>query len=209
MNFTNKIFLFNLCECTDISARTILRLYKGLHGSYVTEKAIKEVLGDTNTANIIIKALPLVSNDYLSLFSLLIVDINISIIEILRSNYESISDLHTINRTELKLLNIQNRTLDRIEYFFNSKEIRDQLKDVIKVEETEVIIKELIKLDGSIKINDFYNLIGDKYGFKNIVAFTSVINTLAKQNKIKITGNGIVLKKENLSTYLEKHINER
>lgn len=209
MNFINKIFLFNLCECTDISARTILRLYRGLQGNHITEKAIKEVLGDTNTANIIIKALPLISNDYLSLFALLIVDINISIIEILRSNYESISDLHVINRTELKQLNIQIRTLDRIESFFNSKEIREQLKDVIKVEETEVIIKELIKLEGSIKINDFYNLIGNKYGFKNIVAFTNVINTLAKQNKIKITGNGIVIKKENLSAYLEKHINER
>lgn len=203
-----KIFLFNLCEITDISIRTIHRLYDGINSAIVDEEQIQNVLGTTNTSQKIIDSLSLIDKTKLSLFALTIVDINISIIEVLRNSYDSIAELYA-HKEELPELNIQSRTIVKISSFFESSQIRNQISKLIKIDETDHLLLELKKFDNAVKISDFYSLIGRKYGFTNIQTFSSVINQLANQNKIKITGNGILLKKEKLSSYISNHINEK
>ena len=209
MDSVNKLYLFNLCEKIDISARTIFRLYNGLDDDNYSETSIKSILGDTNTAKKIIESLPLISTDHISLFALYIFDINLNIIEILRKNYSSLIDLYTQNEDSLKKLGLQEKTQEKIHNFFSMDAIQKIIAPLIKKDEAKLILNELSILNCTIKINDFYNLIGKKYGFSDIKTFNNVINKLLNDKKIKITGNGISLKKEKLETYISNHMNER
>lgn len=208
MAISNKLFLFNLCENSEISSRTILRLYNGLEDNVVSEAAIKVVLGDTNTAKDIIDNLNLVNEDRLSIYTLLMNGIANQVIETLKENFDSLEELYD-HISELKTLNLQDRTIDKIKEFFQIPEVYEYIRKSNHVDEYDLILSELSKLSSPILIPDFYKLIASKFDFKNIHFFTETINKLIASNKILITGNGISVKSEKLTTYLTRHRSER
>lgn len=208
MTISNKLFLFSLCENPDISSRTILRLYNGLGSGSVSNEDIKFVLGDTNTAKEIIDNLISVNEERLSIYTLLINGISNQIIESLKENYESLEDLFE-HISELKKLNFQDRTIDKITNFFQIENVHEYIRKTKHIDDCDLIISELKKVSTPISVPDFYRLIAKKYDLKNIHVFTELINKLISANKILMTGKGISLKSEKLTTYLSHHRGER
>lgn len=208
MTVSNKLFLFSLCENPDISSRTILRLYNGLCSNSVSEVDIKAVLGDTNTAKEIIDNLISINEQKLSIYTLLINGVSVQIIETLKESYESLEDLFE-HISELKNLNFQDRTIDKIRNFFQIENVYEYIRKTSHIDDSELILSELSKLSSPISVPDFYRLIANKYDFKNIHVFTETINKLITANKILMTGRGISIKSEKLTNYLIHHRGER
>lgn len=112
-NFERRnIKLLNLVDA-GLSGRTLLRIIDNCHDHYVSKEDIKRELGDTPTCKKTIEQFQLLDQSYYSIYCLLKFEINMIVIEKIRSSFKTL-DLLSKNLNTLHSLHLHVKTEDKI-----------------------------------------------------------------------------------------------
>ena len=192
-----NIYIFNLCEDNKISARTITRIFYFAEDSIIKEDLIIDAIGNTPTSQYIISQFLDLDITYLSLYCLIIADVNIHTIEFLRKQFASMKDL-AYKKNELITFQLQNKTKDKIISFIDKySELIAPFDD--NVENT--IEKVLDKKNSSITTDELFSECININSRIDADSFFSSINKLVSDGKIKISASGIQKKMISINDY--------
>ena len=193
----DNIYIFNLCEFSDVPLKTIVRIYEESRGKTLDSYFIKDLLGNTPTCSKIIDRLENIDTSYLSLYALISCGINQYIVDSLKSAFSSIEDISK-NTKKLVPFHFQERTLNKIlDFVENRIEPTIEPKDLLK----RSILDKLSEATSPIKKNDLFIEIVKKINSVTVPDFYEVINLLVSEKVIKITSDGLELKRITLDEY--------
>jgi hypothetical protein len=200
-----NVYIFNLCEDSKISARTITRIFKYAKNTLIDEELIIQAIGNTPTSQYIISQFRGLDKAYLSIYSLIIADINIYNIEYLKTHFASIDDV--ANKSDgLNTLQLQQKTKDKIVNFI---ETYSELVCLSDNNINHIIEKVLGKLNTSVSTDElFYECIGINPSI-DADKFYSSIDSLASEGKIKITASGIQKKMVSIEEYFNNMVSDK
>lgn len=197
MVLEDSIYIFNLCEFSDIPLRTILRLYDAFKDETITADKISDLLGNTPTCSKIIERLETLDCTFLSLYSLVSCGINQYIVETLKESFSSIKDISD-NPNKLVSYHFQDRTLNKIlEFVKNRVAPMIEPKELLK----STILDNLASREEPIKKNDLFVILANGSPTIAVSNYFDAINDLARSGKIKITNSGIELKRVTIQSY--------
>lgn len=212
------IYIFNLCENSEISFRTVNRIYEYAQkiSKDINKELIIEAIGNTPTSNTIINSFQTLDLSSLSLFSLFSCGITGSIIEALRDYFSSIQDLAS-NYELINSLHFQSRTTSKIEKFF-SDHISDFNFPIIKDSSEKKTLPQIIidYLDSSYICDEkpvlpliLFQEISSINCEVTASDFYKALYDLSDSMAIKNTPLGILRIRPSLSEYLDEHANEK
>ena len=193
----DNIYIFNLCDFSDVPLKTIVRIYEGSKGKTLDDNFIKNLLGNTPTCIKIIDKLKTVDTSFLSLYALVSCGINQYIVDSLKTTFSSIEDLSK-NTKKLIHFHFQERTINKILAFVENR-VKPTIepKDLLK----KIILEKLSESTNPIKKNELFLEIVKQYNSISVPDFYEVINLLISEQIIKITSNGLELKRVSLDDY--------
>lgn len=193
----DNIYIFNLCEFSDVPLKTIVRIYDASKDKRIDPIFIKDLLGNTPTCLNILERLENIDTSYLSLYSLVSCGINQYIVDSLKSSFSSIEDISK-NTKKLVPFHFQERTLNKILHF-----VQNRIEPTLDPKETlrMNILDELSASSNPIRKNDLFIEIVKKNNSVSVPDFYDVINELIRNNEIKVTPDGFELKRISLLEY--------
>ena len=201
MVLKDNLYIFNLCEFSDIPLRTIIRIYDSFPNEVISSAKISELLGNTPTCNKINERLESIDYSFLSLYSLVSCGINQYIVETLKESFSSIKDISD-NPNKLISYHFQDRTLNKILDFVKTKIAPTvEPKELLR----STILEELNKRDEPIKKNDLFVILTRSTTNLVVADYFEVINELAASGKIKITESGIEIKRLSIQEYFDEY----
>lgn len=193
-NFERRnIKLLNLVDA-GLSGRTLLRIIDNCYDHYVTEEDIKRELGDTPTCKKTIEQFQLLDQSYYSIYCLLKFEINMIVIEKIRSNFKTLDSLSK-NLKTLHSLHLHLKTEERI---------IDALKK-LKLNYFVNLDKELfdeISLNGPCLNNQLKEKFLNKYPTLTVAEYDDAVDSLIKENQIINSFDGLKVKRVLLSDYI-------
>ncbi len=206
-NFSKKLLLFNLCDSGNISIRTISRLFDDLPEEYVTNDFYL-ILGNIPTCKEIVDEYSKTSFQYLSLYALFTAEINLGIIELLRQHFSSANDL-VQNWNKIKSLHLQERTLTKISDFLDTAFHLKKNEDIDPL--LSSILNVLEENQKPVNFADLYSIVVSKCKETQLspTMFKGAVASLSDKGLIKITAEGLLLKKQNLREFINININEK
>lgn len=193
-NFERRnIKLLNLVDA-GLSGRTLLRIIDNCYDHYVTEEDIKRELGDTPTCKKTIEQFQLLDQSYYSIYCLLKFEINMIVIEKIRSNFKTLDSLsknlktlHSLHlhlKTEEKIIDALKKL--KLNYFVNlDKELFDE-----------------ISLNGPCLNNQLKEKFLNKYPTLTVAEYDDAVDNLIKENKIINSFDGLKVKRVLLTEYV-------
>lgn len=202
MVLKDNLYIFNLCEFSNIPLKTIQRVYDGANGNHITPDVVFEILGNTPTSRTINKKMLVADYSYLSLYSLVSCGINIYIVETLRDSFSSIEDIAE-NTSKLVSFHFQDRTLTKILNFIND---RAAVGVGPKVKLKTVILDELANRYDPISKNDLFVILAKNTEI-SVPEYYDTLNELAFDKKIKISPMGIEIRHPTLEEYFSDYSN--
>ena len=201
MVLKDNLYIFNLCEFSDIPLRTVIRIYDYFSGEVISSTKISSLLGNTPTCNKINERLESLDYSFLSLYSLVSCGINQYIVESLKESFSSIKDISD-NPNKLVAYHFQDRTLNKILDF-----VKTRIAPTIEPKELlrNAILDELNGREEPIKKNDLFVILVKGTNNLAVADYFDVINELASSGKIKITESGIEIRRLTLQEYLDEY----
>ena len=193
-NFERRnIKLLNLVDA-GLSGRTLLRIIDNCHDHYVSEQDIKRELGDTPTCKKTIEQFQLLDQSYYSIYCLLKFEINMIVIEKIRSSFKTLDSLSKNLKTLHSLhlhINTEEKIIDalkklKLNYFIDlDKEIFDEISS-----------------NGPCLNNQLKEKFLNKYPSLNVAEYDDAVDSLIKENKIINSFDGLKVKRVLLTDYI-------
>lgn len=190
----NNIRIFNLVD-KGHSVRTLQRIFDFCSDSIIDDVAIINAIGNTPTSKSIIQDLPLMKENYYSIYCLAYYDVNIFIIERLKEYYISLEDL------ALDFDNLNNKIKLQVPTVGKIKEALIKLKLILGFDlEQEIlhIIKDNEPISNIILKEKMLN----KYQNLSIIEYDKKIDLLINKNIIVNTFEGLKIKKTTIENFL-------
>lgn len=191
-----NIKLLNLVDY-GLSGRTLLRIIDNCKDHFVGEDDIILELGDTSTCKKTIYGFRQLDQSYYSIYCLLKFDINMIVIEKIKSYFKTLDalshnlkvmlDIHLQSKTENKIIEALKEL--KLNYFID---LGTELLDEIAINEPY--------LNNQLKEKTL-----NKYPALSVIEYDSTIDLLIKENKIIHSFDGLRIKKVLLGDYLLKN----
>ena len=189
----NNLKIFNLVE-KGHSARTLQRIFDFCNDSIIDDVAIINAIGNTPTSKSIIQDLPLMKENYYSVYCLVYYDVNIFIIERLKEYYISLEDLALDFDNLNNKIKLQAPTIKKI------KEALITLKLLLGFDLEQEIL-HIIKDNEPISDRILKEKMLNKYQNLSVFEYDKKIDLLINKNIIVNTFEGLKIKKMSIENF--------
>ena len=204
--YYKNLHLFNLVETNEISSKTLMRVYRKYADREIDRHAVVSSIGNTPTSRAIISALEGLDSSFLSLHSLNIIGINSLIINKLKTVFKSAEELY-FNQEKIVFLKIHNSTRLKITEFIEDFYLNYVSNNIDSLK--YLILTELQNLVDVSSTNDLFKLLLNTGKEFSIGQFYDAVNELAKDEKIRITPKGVILRRVTIDEFIESNKNDK
>lgn len=200
----DNLYIFNMCDIEDVPIRLVLNIYNISKDKKISSLTILEILNGSSFAFAFVSKFQEIDLNYISVYSLLTIDINILIIEMISARFKSIDEISS-NLSDFYALGLHKVTNDKILKFINAH----YFKSTEQLNKLELALLDILSVHDITLSNDqLFKLLLERGIRCTVSDYFSSVQKLISYSKIIVTSSGCRIKHPNITDYLHNSSNQ-